>query len=70
VTKRKLGGYAFNYEITRARQACRGIRRSLKRIIDEKPGPQASAVLLTRAALSLGDIEEAIAELERIGKHE
>lgn len=69
MSKRAVGGYAFNAEVTRVRNASRAAREALRRILDEKPGPQTQSLLLARAALALGEIEQAAGEIENITRN-
>jgi hypothetical protein len=43
-------------------------REALRRIIDDTPGPQTTAMLIAKAAVHLGKIDEALNELEQIGR--
>ena len=63
---RKIGGYIWRQELARAQQSNKLAREALRRIIDERPGPQLLALLLSKAALALGENLEALQELERI----
>jgi predicted Zn-dependent protease len=53
--------------IVRGRNALNEARDSLRRLIDEQPGPQTSAMLIARAAVRLGQIDQALNELDEIG---
>lgn len=66
MTKRSVGGYAMRQEITRARNANRAARESLRRLMDDQPGVQLQAVLIARAAGALAENLDAIGEIERI----
>lgn len=68
MTAKKVGGYAFRQQIVDARNANRAARAALRRIIDETPGPQTLAMLIAKAANSLGENLEAINEIERIAR--
>jgi hypothetical protein len=43
-------------------------REALRRIINETPGPQTTAMLIAKAALELGIIDEAFTEFDQIGR--
>ncbi len=68
MSKREVGGYAFNYEVTRARNAARKAREVLRRLLDEKPGPQTSAMLIASATMALADAEEALNTIDQIAR--
>lgn len=68
MSKRAVGGYAFNAEVNRARNANRSAREALRRIIEEKPGPQTLSLLIAKAALALGEIDQAVGEIEQIAR--
>ncbi len=57
-------------EITRAMNANRTAREALRRVIDERPGPQALAMLIAKAASALAESLEALREIERIINNE
>ena len=67
-TARALGGSAFSEAVVRGRHATQSARHSLKRLIDEAPGPQTSALLIAKTALAISDIEAALNELDEIGR--
>ncbi len=69
MTKRLVGGYSYNAELTRAVNANRTIREVLRRILEDKPGPQTMAMLLARAATALGENLEALVTLQQIGRN-
>jgi predicted Zn-dependent protease len=66
MSRRSVGGYAFNAEVVRVRNASRAAREALRRIVEDKPGPQTLSLLIARAALALGEIEQATGEIENI----
>jgi len=41
---------------------------ALRRIVEESPGPQTQALLLTQTALAIGEIEAILVELDQIGQ--
>ncbi len=67
--KPDVGRNIYNEVLQRARQKTKNARDALRRIVEDIPGPQTQALLLTKAALSLGDIEAALNELDEIGRH-
>lgn len=69
MSKRRTGGYVFRQEVVRAVNANRAARDALRRLLDEKPGPQAMAMLIARAAQALGENLDALRELEQIGRN-
>ena len=68
MTKAKRGGYYWKQDLAQVRASNREIRGLVRRILDGNPGPQERAVLLTRIALATGASDDAIRDLERIGK--
>lgn len=67
-TKPQLGKTKYIYALRRARDSTQVMRKSLNRINDENPGPQALAMLVTRMAIAVGDIEAVLSELDEIGR--
>jgi|RhiMetdeSRZDD1v2_1073273.scaffolds.fasta_scaffold60888_5 hypothetical protein len=67
--KPAVGKNIYKQQLVRGRHAAAEARRALRRIIDEQPGPQTTYMLLTSAALSLGEIESVLNELDEIGRH-
>lgn len=67
-TPRKVGGYAWADEVARIQRAGRIARVSLKRILEERPGPELMALYIAKAATALGDIQDAAVELQQIGE--
>jgi hypothetical protein len=68
MARRVLGGYAIHQEITRGKQAIYKAREALRRIVEEKPGPQTEALLIAKIAIALGEIESVLNEVEQIGR--
>jgi hypothetical protein len=66
-TTADVGKNAFRQSIARGRMANRAAREALRRIIDEQPGPQTTALLLAKAGLQIGISDEVFHELEQIG---
>lgn len=69
MSKRRAGGYVFRQEVVRAMNANRAAREALRRLIDEKPGPQTMAMLIAKAAQALGENLDALHEIEAIGRN-
>ena len=67
-TTADVGRTAYSQTVARGRNASLVAREALRRIIDETPGPQTTAMLIAKAALYLGKIDEALTELEQIGR--
>ena len=68
-TKPQLGRAIYRATLHRGREQTKIIRESLRRVIEEKPGPQTQALLVTRMALAVGTIEAVFTELDEIGKN-
>lgn len=68
MTKAQVGGYEFNYECTRIRNAATEIRKALTKILEGNAGPQTIAVLIAKSAIELTNIFDALSNLEKIGK--
>jgi hypothetical protein len=67
-TTADVGRSVYNETLTRGRNANLVAREALRRIIDEVPGPQTTAMLIARAAVYLGKCDEVLTELEQIGR--
>ncbi len=69
MAKKKLGGYAVRQELTRARNANHAARAALDRILETPTISQSTIyMLLSKAALALGTILEAVDAIERIAR--
>lgn len=66
--KADVGGYIYNATLQRGRQRTKSARDALRRIVEENPGPQTLAGLITKAAIALGDIEAVLTELDQLGR--
>jgi hypothetical protein len=64
-----VGKNIYREVLQRGRIKTKSARDALRRIVEENPGPQTQALLLTKAALALGDIEAVLTELDEIGQH-
>ncbi len=61
------GGYEFNYELTRIRNAARAINDGLSKLLNN-PGPQTIVALVAQMALQIPIILDAAQNIEKIGK--
>lgn len=68
MSKPQTGGYEFNQELVRIRNAANTIRESLSKILENNPGPQTILALIAQAALQIPIILNAVANIEKIGK--
>jgi len=66
MTKKLVGGYRFRAELARAKMANKAVRKTLQKIIDEKPGPLLMAQYISIAAVALSENLEAIVDMEKI----
>jgi hypothetical protein len=66
--KPQIGKNNYNEVLRRGRAKTKNARDALRRIVEESPGPQTQALLLTKAALCIGDIEAIWRELDEIGR--
>jgi hypothetical protein len=69
MSKKQPGGYAFRQEVVRAVNANRTARDALRRLLEERPGPQATAMLIAKVAQALSEILDALREIEQIGRN-
>lgn len=67
-TKPKLGSNNYSELLRRCRSNNQVIRDALRRIVDEVPGPQTLAMLITKIAVAVGNNEAVISELDEIGR--
>jgi hypothetical protein len=67
--KPEIGKNAYNQALVRGRNAANAARHALRRLLDEQPGPQTTALLIAKAALSIGEIESILNELDQIGRN-
>jgi predicted Zn-dependent protease len=70
MSKRAIGGYVFNQEITRARNNTSKARDALRQILEGRPGPQTVAFLVASAAVALGELEAIINEIDSIAREQ
>ena len=64
-----IGKNVFNEALVRGRIATNTASQALRRLLEEQPGPQTTALLIAKAALSLREIEAALNQLDEIGRH-
>jgi predicted Zn-dependent protease len=57
-------------EVVRAENANKAAREYLRRLFDDRPGVEASAILVTRASLALSENLEALREIDRICRNQ
>lgn len=68
MSKAQPGGYDFNQELVRIRNAAKAINESLSKILNNNPGPQTIVALIAQAAVQIPIILDAIQNIEKIGK--
>jgi predicted Zn-dependent protease len=68
-TSPQPGKNIWKAAITNGRNASKAAREALRRLIEEAPGPQTQAMLIAKAALHLGTVDESFNELNEIGKN-
>ena len=67
--KPAVGGFLYNQVLVRGRNGTTSARQALRRLVEEQPGPQTTALLIAQAALALGEIEAVLNELHEIGRN-
>lgn len=67
--KPAVGKNLYKQALVRGRNGSRNARNALRRLIDERPGPQTTAMLIATAALALGEVDAALNELDEIGRN-
>lgn len=68
MSRKRPGGYVFRQEVVRAQNANRTARDALRRLLDERPGTQATAMLIAKAAQALSENLDALHALDAIGR--
>lgn len=68
MSKQRIGGYGFNQELVRIRNAANAIRDAVSTILEGAPGPQTIIALAAKIALQITIILDATAKLKEIGK--
>ena len=66
--KPQVGKYLYKQVLTRGRNATNDARKALKMIVNNQPGPQTMSMLITQLAISVGEIEAVLNELDEIGR--
>lgn len=66
--KPDVGKNVYKDALRRGRIKTQEAREALRRIVEESPGPQTTAMLITRVALALGSIEAIWTEFDDIGR--
>jgi len=64
-----VGKNVYKDTLVKGRNANQAAREAMRRLIDEQPGPQTTALLIAKAALALGEIEAVLNELDKIGRN-
>ena len=64
----QIGKNVYNEALRRGRQNTRGAREAIRKMLEDAPGPQTTALLLTKIALAMGNIEAVFTELDEIGR--
>ena len=67
-SKPGIGKNVYNEALVRGRNAANAASQALRRLLDEQPGPQTTALLIAKAALSLREIETVLNQLDEIGR--
>ena len=68
MSKRRIGGYDFQYECVRIEDASSALRNALTQIIETNPGPQTINALSARMAIQVSVITDAINQIKAIGR--
>lgn len=68
-TKPQIGKNLYRGVLWRGRNQTQRARAALSRILYEEPGPQTQAMLITKVAVALGEIESVFSELDEIGRN-
>jgi hypothetical protein len=67
--KPKVDGYLWHQKVNEIRQASNIANRALMRIVDERPAPAVISMYLLSISTQLGQILDAVGELERISRN-
>lgn len=68
MSKARIGGYGYNQELTRIRNAAATIQEALTQIFEGNPGPQTIIALAGKILIQTTIILNATATLKEIGK--
>ena len=63
-----LGKNLYNETLVRGKTSSKVVRECLRKMIETHPGPQEMAMLIAKAALNLGVVDESFHELDQIGQ--
>jgi hypothetical protein len=66
--KPQIGRNVYNDALRRGRKNTKVARDALRRLVEDSPGPQTIAMLVTQIAVSVGNIEAVFVELDEIGR--
>lgn len=64
----QIGKNKYKEALRRGRKGTHEAREALRQIVENSPGPQTLAALVTRIAVSVGAIEAVLSELDEIGR--
>lgn len=67
-TPAQIGKNHYRDVIRRGRENNQKIRDALRRLLEDNPGPQTQAVLISRIAVAIGNNEAVFSELDEIGR--
>lgn len=67
-TKPQLGRNLYRDLLRRGRENTQAMREALRRLVEERPGPQTQAQLIMKIAMANGNLEAIFSELDEIGK--
>lgn len=68
MSARQVGGYAFREIVASGQIAVDDATEALRRLLDERPGPQTQAILIATAAIRLSKVKKALVELDEFGR--
>lgn len=67
-TPPQIGRNVYKEVLRRGRKSTKTVREALRKIVEDAPGPQTTAMLVTQIALAVGTIEAVFGELDEIGR--
>lgn len=67
-TPAQIGKNQYREAIRKGRGNNQKIREALRRLFEDKPGPQTQAMLITQIAVATGNNEAVFSELDEIGR--
>lgn len=62
-----LGKNIYNETLARGKESSKVVRECLRKLLETDPGPKETAMLIAKAALNLGIVDESFTELDGIG---